>query len=203
MFHSIFVGRGAGAVSSCPYAVQNTDLLIGSYYTYTGVKPFYGLYNYSISASIYTQSQVGAGKQITGLQVYARSFTTPYTVLNQEIWIGEITNSTFPTTTPAVDFSDLTFVSGKPLTKVKASFTFTVSSNYVWINVNFDTPYCYEGTNNLILVWKNYDGSWQSGFGDFQAGNVVSRGMYKGNDPSFPTGNGTRDNYPLLVKFNY
>jgi len=119
---------------------------------------------------------------------------------NQEIWIGEISNTTFPTTTPAVDFSDLTFI--KPLTKVTTR-NVSIVNNLTWNTVGFDFPYCYDGTNNLIVVWKNYDGAWASGFGECQVGNVVSRGMSKTADTAFPTGNGTRDNSPLLLKFNY
>jgi hypothetical protein len=94
----------------------------------------------------------------------------------------------------------LTFV--KPLTKVKASFSCNITSNGLWYTFNFDTPYCYSGTGNILLVWKNYDGTWSSGYGSTQVANVVSKSMYKGSDVSFPTGTGTRDNYPLLVKFN-
>jgi len=185
----------------CPYGVKGSSQQIGTYYNYGSVKPFNGLYNYSVSASIYSPGQfTQAACQITGLQFYVRSFTIPYTVNNQEIWIGEISNSTFPSSTPNVDFSDLTFI--KPLTKVTTK-NVTITNNLTWVNVNFDTPYCYAGTNNLILVWKNLDGSWSSGYGQAQQANIVSRGMFKVSDISYPTGTGTRDNFPLLVKFNY
>lgn len=201
MFHSIFLGRGAQSGSGCAYGVQGLEQQVGTYYTYNNAMAFYGYYNYSLSASIYAPGQIGSGgKQLTGLQIYTRSFTPGYTVNNQEIWIGEISNSTFPTSSPACDFSDLTFI--KPLTKVTTR-TVTIATNYVWTTVGFDTPYCYNGTNNLILVWKNYDGSWTSGFGEFQVGNVVSKGMTAFGTPAFPTGTGTRNNFPLLIKFNY
>jgi hypothetical protein len=202
MFHSIFLGRGAqSGGSGCAYGVQNLNVQVGTYSGYNQLKPFYGLWNYGITAGIYTASQVGTGgKQLTSLQFYPRGFTAGFTVVNQEIWIGEISNSTFPTTTPAVDFSDLTFI--KPLTKVTTKDV-TISTNFVWINVPFDVPYCYDGTNNLLVVWKNYDGDWTSGFGECQVANVSSRGMSKIADTAFPTGNGTRDNFPLLLRFNY
>lgn len=202
MFHSIFLGRGAGSNgSACAYGVQGLEIQVGTYYTYSNTKPFYGLWNYGISASIHAPASVGSGgKQLTGLQIYPRGFTVPYTVNNQEIWIGEISNTSFPTTTPQVDFSDLTFI--KPLTKVTTK-NVTIPTNYAWLNVPFDVPYCYDGTNYLLVVWKNYDGAWTSGFGEFQVANVVSRGMYKNADTAFPTGTGTRDNFPLLFKFNY
>jgi hypothetical protein len=178
-----------------------TDITVGTYYTTTAFQPFYGLYNYSIAASLYNTSNMGSStKQLTGVQIYQSGYTTPYTVDNQEIWIGQTINSTFPSSTPQVDFSDMEFY--KPLVKVKASFSHSVT-NGAWVTINFDTPYCYDNAYSLLFVWKNYDGSWQSGYGTAQCGNVVSKGMYKGSDPSFPTGTGTRTNFPLLIKFNY
>jgi hypothetical protein len=201
MFHSIFLGRGAQPGTGCAYNVQNLEIQVGTYNTYSNLKPFYGLYNYGITASIYGATQVGTGgKRLTGLQFYPRNFTSGFTMQNQEIWIGEISNSTFPTSTPAVDFSDLTFI--KPLTKVTTR-NVTITNNLTWNTVGFDFPYCYDGINNLLVVWKNYDGDWTGGFGECQVANVVSRGMYKNQDVSFPTGNGTRDNFPLLIKFSY
>lgn len=187
------------AGSNCAYGVQGLEATIGTYYTTTAFNPVYGLYNYSIGASLYPGASVGA-KQLTGCSVYFTGYTTPYSYINQELWIGVVSNSTFPTTTPAVDFSDLTFIT--PLTKVKNSFTLNITNN-VWTTFTFDTPFCYDGTNNLLFVWKNYDGAWTSGYGNAQVANVVSKAMYKGNDASFPTGTGTRTNFPLLIKFNY
>ena len=186
---------------SCPYSLFNVNFQVGDYYTTSNVKPFYGLNNYSINANIYSPSQMPSYNcNITGIQVYFQSFTTPYSVNNQEIWIGEISNTTFPTSTPQVDFSDLTFV--KPLVKVKDSFTCNITTNGLWYTFNFNTPYCYSGTGSLLIVWKNYDGTWSSGYGSTHVANIVSKSMYKGSDVAFPTGTGTRDNYPLLIKFN-
>jgi len=187
--------------SSCATPVVGTNAQLGTYSTTTSWNPAYGLYNYSISGNLYSAAVVGGARQITGIQIYPSSFTTPYTFLNQEIWMGEVSNATFPTTSPQVNFSDLTFTS--PLVKVKGPFTYTVSANNAWQNINLDTNYCYSGTNTLLIVWKNYDGSWSSGYGTWQAANVVSKGMWAANDPAFPTGTGTRTNFPLLIKLNY
>lgn len=199
MIHNILPSM-IGSLTPCRWNYYDVTQQLGTFSTTSQVKPFYGLYNYSISASIYNASLFGDSNcQITGAQIFFQSFTTPYTVNNQEIWIGEISNSTFPTTTPQVDFSDLTFV--RPLTKVK-TFNLTITNNGTWHNFDFDTPYCYSGLGNIIFVWKNYDGSWAAGYGNSYVGNVVSKAMYKGFDANFPTGTGTRDNFPLLVKFN-
>lgn len=189
--------------SSCPYAVVgSTYSLTGAFSTNISWAPAYGLFEYSMSASLYNTSDLGSTtKQLTGVQMYLSGYTTPYTFTSQEIWIGQVSNSTFPSTTPQVDFSDLTFTSS--LVKVKSSFTLSITTNGVWYNIDFDTPYCWDNTNNLIFVWKNYKGTWSSGYGTSQAANVVSKGMYKGNTSGYPTGTGTRTNWPMLLRFNY
>jgi hypothetical protein len=192
---------GSSGSSGCIYPIQNLEQQVGVYSGYNGIHPFYGLYNYTLSAQIHSPSQFNpTASQITGLSFYTRSFTTPYTVNNQEIWIGEISNTTFAAT-PKTDFSDLVFV--KPLSKVVQK-NITLTDNYTWTNITFDTPYCYSGTNNLLIVWKNNDGAWTSGFGQFQVANVSSKGMtaYWDNPTSMPA-TGTRDNFQTLIKLKY
>jgi hypothetical protein len=38
------------------------------------------------------------------------------------------------------------------------------------------------------------------GYGQGQSANVVSKGMYASADGAFPTGTGTRTNFPMLIK---
>jgi hypothetical protein len=177
--------------------VPTTEIGTGTSNNYE--MPFKGIYHYSISASIYLQSELGnLPKRIKSIQFYFAGFTTPYTVTNQEIWIAEVAQSSFDTA-PAVDFSDLTITN---LTQVKTSFTHTVTANNQWYQFDFTTPFTYNGTSNLIVIWKNYDGSATiSGAGYGRTTSATSRGMYKFNDPSFPTGDGTRINEILNAKF--
>jgi hypothetical protein len=177
--------------------VPTTEIGTGTSSNYE--MPFKGIYHYSISASIYLQSELGnLPKRINSIQFYFAGFTTPYTVTNQEIWIAEVAQSSFDTA-PAVDFSDLTITN---LTQVKTSFTHTVTANNQWYQFDFNTPFTYNGTSNLIVIWKNYDGSATiSGAGYGRTTSATNRGMYKFNDPSFPTGDGTRINEILNAKF--
>lgn len=181
--------------TACPYLVEGAVTQIGTFSTTTAWTPAYGLYDYSMNASIYSLGV--AGLQLTGMQIQVTGYTAGYAYDNQEIWIGQISNSTFPTSTPQINFSDLTFT--KPLTKVKNSFTYSPTNN-VWQTINFDTNYCYDGTGFTLIVWYNYDGSWTSGYGQGQSANVVSKGMYAVADGTFPTGTGTRTNFPMLIK---
>jgi len=188
------------AISSC-VGIQSLNITAGVFSVNSGFAPAYGLFNFSMNASLYSAALMGGSKQLTGLQVNRASYTLPYTYLNQEIWIGEVSNATFPTSTPAVDFSDLTFTS--PLVKVKNAFTDTITTNGVWTSFTFDTNFCWSGTNNLLVLWKNLDGTWQSGYGTGQAAFATNKSMQKASDPSYPTGNGTRGSAPVLYIFNY
>ena len=182
--------------SSCPYPTDGAITQIGTFSTTAAWQPAYGLYDYSMSANIYSLGLTSL--QVTGVQVQVTGYTPGYTYNNQELWMGVISNATFPTTSPQVNFSDLTFT--VPLTKVKNSFTYTPVNN-TWQTFTFDTPFCYTGTSNYVLfVWYNYDGSWASGYGFGQVANVVSKNMYAVQDTTFPTGTGTRTNFPLLIK---
>lgn len=186
--------------STCATPVVGTNTTIGTLSTTTTFNPAYGLFDYSVSGNMYIAGTMGGAKQITGIQIFPAGFTTPYSFTNQEIWMGQVSNTNF-SASPQVNFSDLTFT--KALTKVKGPFTYTVSANGAWQNITFDTNFCYDGTNTLLLVWRNYDGSWSSGYGNWQVANVVSRSMYAAQDTTFPTGTGTRNNFPLLIKVNY
>lgn len=161
--------------------------------------PFKGIYHYSQSGCIYLTSELGnLPKTIKSLQLFFAGFTVPYTVTNQELWIAHVAESAFDAA-PAVDFSDLTITN---LTKVKNSFTHTVTNNNQWYQFDFDTNFNYNGTSNLLLIWKNMDGSATiSGAGYGRTSNATNRGMYKFSDPAYPTGDGTRISEVLNVKF--
>lgn len=190
-----FFGNG---ITCAP--ITNTTTQYG---TGTSIKyeyPCYPLFNYSQSASIYLQTQLGAAKQFTGCQIYQAGFSVPFTQNNNEIWMAHITQAAFDQY-PAVDFSDLTVTN---LTKVKNSFNHTVTANGVFYDFNFDTNFCYNGTSNLLFIWKSYDGSGvTSGYGYTRTTSATNRGMQAAYDPSFPIGDGTRTNSILSIKLKY
>jgi hypothetical protein len=161
--------------------------------------PFKGIYNYSQSGCIYLTSELGnLPKKIKSIQLFFAGFTTPYTISNQEIWIAHVAESAFDAA-PAVNFSDLTITN---ITQVKNAFNLTITNNNQWYQFDFDTHFNYNGTNNLLLIWKNLDGSATvTGAGYGRTSNATNRGMYKFNDPSYPTGDGTRISEILNAKF--
>lgn len=190
---NLTAGGGGGCV-----AIVGTDIQIGTGTSNDNSQPFYGLYDYGQSQNIYLASELGASKQITGFQVYMEGFTGSYTVNNQELWIGHISQSEFDST-PALDLSDLTL---SDYTQVVANFSF-IFSTAGWYQLSFDTNFCYNGTDNIVVVWKNNDGTWLSGYGNTHTHTSTNRSAEKHQDDSYPTGDGTRSSNRMNMKFEY
>jgi hypothetical protein len=188
---------GGGGGGGCT-PVVGSSLTVGFGTSNASYAPFYGLYDFSWYAMIFDQSELGATKQITGIEVEVSSYTTPYIVNNQTIKIYHISQSIFDST-PAVNLSDLTLLDE---TIVKASFTFTISPNG-WQTINFDDNFCFNGTDNILISWENRDGTWTSGFGNGEYAVASSKAAHKATDDNYPTGNGTRTNGRINIKFKY
>jgi hypothetical protein len=146
--------------SSCvPVTGTNTNYGTGTI-GYSNL-PFYGLYDYSEAASLYPQSLIGTAKQVTGIGTYMASYTTPYTFSNVEIWMAHTTLNEFPVGT-SVGYSTV------GLTNLTQCYSgpFVISSNNTWKSVTFNVNnFCYDGVSNVVVIFKNYDGSWTSGYG--------------------------------------
>lgn len=170
----------------CAASVQGVSTDYGTGTTGVYEVPFYGLYNYSETAHLLPQSSLGAGKALTRIAFYFAGWTVPYTFSNVEIWIGHTTATDFPAGV-SVGYSTMTITN---LTKVYTG-AWTISSNNTWFYVNFSPYFCYNGTNNLIVIVKNYDGSWTSGYGyTLNSSSANYRQAYVYQDPSYPA-NGT------------
>lgn len=191
------VGGGGGCT-----AVKSDQLQIGAGTSNSSSAPFYGLYDYSWYGGIWLASEftgTADGQiQITGLEVERGSVTAGYPTNNMQIWISEITEEIFDSA-PAVDGADLT-----KSNEVKV-FDGNLTWNSGWNEVTFDTNYCYGGSNNLLVEWRNYDGSWQSGYGhgEYDFSPAVSRAAYKATDDAYPTGDGIRNNSRINTIFKY
>jgi hypothetical protein len=171
---------------SCAYPNVGTDTIYGTGTTNSNLVPAYGLYNYSESAHIVPQTSIGTGKRLNRIAFYYTGWTIPYTFSAVEIWIGHTTNAEFPVGV-SVGYAGMTITN---LTKVYSG-SFTISANNTWMFVDFNPLFCYNGTDNLIVLFKNYDGSWTSGYGNTQNTATANyRQAYVYQDPSYPA-NGT------------
>lgn len=180
-------------------AIQGLTTTIGTGTVNDYDFPFDGMWDYSFTAIIILQSELGTAKQLTSMQFDAGGFSTPYTVNNQDIYIGHIAESQFPATA-LIDLSDVTI---SDYTQVVNSQTLTVSSND-WTELNFDTNFCYNGSDNIIVVWWNRDTSWASGNGYAECDSTkTNRALDAQKDNSEPTGSANRSSYVYNTKFDY
>jgi len=193
-------GSRGGGGGSCT-AIKSDTLQIGSGTSNASYAPAYGLYDYSWYGALWEASEftgTADGEiQITGLQVEVSGYTPTYTYNNMEIWLSEVTE-TILYDPPAVDGTDMT-KSNEVQVYVG---DFTISSNG-FINIDFDTNYCFSGNNSLFVEFRNKDGSWQSGFGNGEYEVEISKAGYKATDNAYPTGTGLRTNGRINTIFKY
>ena len=156
--------------------------------------------DYGKNAYIFTTAEVGAAKTITGISFYLRSWSqTPFSYPNQVIKMGHVVQSEFDLD-PDMNFADLS-VSG--FITVKPSFTQSIVNNNQWYQITFNTPFVYDGVNNLLIVWENNWGDWSSQVGGTNAVTATNR-VAKKDSVTFPvTGNGTRSSNRPIIKLHY
>jgi hypothetical protein len=151
--------------------------------------PAYGLYDYSQTMMIYRQSDIGSGeKQINSISFELKNYSGGYTLNNQTIKLAHITDSQFGTSVQC----DLSGIGGlSDLTTVK-SFNWSASNG--WVTFTFDDNFCYNGVDNLMIVWENRDGTWASGYGWAESHSTSSQYLtwYVYQDDTYPTGSGWR-----------
>ncbi len=152
--------------------------------------PFYGLYDYGWSKTIYTQAEMQAagvplGTTITGVSYYVGNAPVNYVSVDQRIYVRH-TNAT------AID---ATYIAD-PLA-VSPAFTQVWMGDLTWNgsgwhNVLFSMPFTWNGTDNLEILWYNWDGAYASG-PNFRYTSTTPNYLacYKYSDGAMPTTNGT------------
>lgn len=202
MIHNILPGiigqlQSTGGCSP----VQSVTEQIGNGTSNQTNAPFYGLYDYSVWAGIWEDTEFSGGatteRNIQGIQWELAGYSTPYTYNNLSIYMAHVVENVFPIG-PAVDGSDLT-LSDETLVW---SGNYTVSSNG-FQSLSLTTPFCYNGTSNLYIRFENRDGSWQSGYGWGEYAVFIDKAMYKYQDTTYPTGFGNEYNARINFKFDY
>ena len=125
--------------------------------------PAYGLYDFSVTCSLILASEIGAGvsKQFTGLAYQLNGWTNGYTMPNQNIEIFHTSDTIIKSGGTANDpVNDI-----RDKTSVKSNFTFVAQNGTTYVQIDFDTNFCWNGTDNVVVRWTNNDGNWNSGHG--------------------------------------
>lgn len=162
-------------------------------------------YDYSFSALIIQQSELGNSKTIDSIEFKVDNITANFTANSQKIIMGHITESDFSSNTPNVDLTDYT-VSNK--TTVKNTFTksYTTSDNDTWIKFDLTTStFNYNGSDSLVIMWENRDGSYlftgPNTYYDTSYG--INLTAYKRQDSSYPSGQCFLTDERPIMKINY
>ena len=154
--------------------------LVGDSTSTNNYLPAYSLYNYSLTQQIYTPAELGANPR----SVLSLSFfnTGSLKTRSLNIYMRHTTKSAFATTTDweTVTANDLVF---------SGSVAFNPG---VWTTIDLNTPFAYNGTDNVVLVVDDNTGSWSSGLScvSYSAGSNQAIRVYSDGtnyDPFSPT----------------
>ena len=114
--------------------------------------PLYTYYQYGLHQTIYSQSEVGSGSGINGLEwEWDGSHATTKTI---KIWLGHTTQTDFSSTSNYIPTTSMTLV---------YSGTITLSSGVSWTAVTFDDAFTYNGSDNLVIAVENNTGTYSGG----------------------------------------
>ncbi len=153
---------------------------VGTGTTVNEEMPIEPYYKFSYSQVIYTAAEINASGSITGLKYTATPETTLANSNGWEIWLGHTSLSFHP-----VDESDIpSWVDISELTSV---FAGTVSIADQIVEITFDTPFEYNGTDNLMIAvneTSNVNNTYDSSNNDFYctATPGTARGLASYND---------------------
>jgi len=165
---------------------------IGNGTSGTRYVPVDGLYDYSWSQTIYLQSELKGAVQITGISYYVDNSPSSYAMPDQHICMKHTSLSKFP---------DASYETTDSFVQV---FNDTVTWNGSgWNEIVFDVPFDYNGTDNLVVYWQNYDGDYTTGYPRFRYTTLDDRCKYEHNDSSFPDESGSLRDYVPNVRFHY
>lgn len=190
-------------VERCASIVGSTENVQTNGTTNNSFFPLNGLYDYSRCAQIYLASELGTGaKQLTRIEIEGAT-GGGYTYLNQDIWIGHCQESAFPNSLCQIDLSDITVTD---LTKVVDQQSF-YSNPPGWWGLDFDTNFCWNGRDNIVIRWDNLDGAYNSGYPSWEtlppSATTTSRAWMVEQDNTIPNTTASRESIRVNLRFDY
>ena len=156
--------------------------------------PFYGYYGYNWSAEILEQAAIGLNSPvlITGIAYNVSNTPANYSTPTQKIYL---------THTSQTQWGDANYddPSGYDLVW-EGDVTWDGSG---WHQINFDQAFLYDGSNNLVVQYEDWNGAWGSGYPYWYYTSTTYHGKYKYQDGSFPAVSGYRGSYMTNVRLYY
>ena len=155
-----------------PNALRADELVLGDGTSGTNNAPFNNYYSNSWNEAIYSASEIGQSGLITSVSYYCMSPGSSLSTSMLEIYIGETKRSSISGTTdwtPATDLELVYHHEGIVIGGVDG-----------WQTFELDTPYLYEGNDNLVIVVAKKS-SWYCG-AYWRYTNVPNTCMYRQSD---------------------
>ncbi len=137
--------------TTCQFSMPTVTIGSDDYEVY---QPDYSYYNYSYTQQLFSPTEMG-GAAMTISSIAAQYRHSNPMTRNVTIYMGHTARDEFS--------SDTCYVPVDSLTQV---FSGTVTWHSLggdnWVDVILDTPFQYNGTDNLVLAIKDQTGSWVS-----------------------------------------
>ncbi|MCD4828036.1 MAG: T9SS type A sorting domain-containing protein [Candidatus Cloacimonetes bacterium] len=162
--------------------------------TYTNYVPLYGFYDYSWSQTVYLQTEIGAAIDINQIAYNVENTPSNYPTNGQLVYMKHTTDATIT----SADYPD----------PANTGWTLVYSGDCVWNgsgwhDIALDTAFNYNGTDNLLICWENYDGTYASSYPRFIRTTGTDRACYEYADGSFPTTAGSIVDYHPNTRLHY
>ena len=153
-----------------PWAANAQSVQIGDGTATNSYLPSYSLYNYSVPQQIYTAEEIDASGNITSIAFYNAGSEK---ARKYNIYMAHTTKSAFESTTDwiALTDADLVYQGAEAVAMVANA----------WTTFTFDTPFAYNGTDNLVIGVLDLTGSWSSGM-SCRAFTAANQALYKYQD---------------------
>lgn len=186
---------GAFTTECATFVPGYADHIIGNGTSNNNYSPMCNYYNNSYAEMIYPASELGGAGTITALSFdVASSSSLDYSSL--KIYLGTRSSSTYSGNSDWTPFDGLSLVYSRT--------NGSVGSATGWETYTFDTPYEYNGTDNLVVVVSRRGDDYTSSL-KYNYTNVANTTLYKQQDPDmnyeFPEGvTGTRSYYRPNIK---
>lgn len=170
-----------------------SQVTVGEQTSTVPILPVYPYYGYTYSQSIYPASSIGASGDITGITYRATSSINLSVSDNWGVYIGHTSQSNFSTTSSWVDITTLDTVNYGTVYVVGDS-----------VHIQFDTPFSYNGVDNIVIaVEENAPGYGSYGY-HFFGSQSDSISIYHINDsnnqdPSSPPNGTISSNFPTVT----
>jgi hypothetical protein len=159
--------------------------------------------DYSWHGMIYLQSEINKSGTIENISFDISSFdgggTPNVTLENVRIYIGHTTQSSFPVISPPEDLGG-TYATDWTLVY---DDTLVFNSTTGWSEINLQTGFEYNNTNNLLIKFENRDGSQSTLYEPFFRHTLTTNTIcYNSDFLSYPTSGGVRGSVRPNIRIN-